>query len=90
MEYNELEALEGALLGIHGLQRLSLNNNKLKNIAPDDLIGLEDLRLLDVSHNHLKTLEETSKVGFELFRKNICYRMFSDFPAEIGRIGSIS
>lgn len=63
LEHNEIRALEGSLMGVHGLQRLYLSHNKLMNIAPDDLIGLEDLRILDISHNHLKTLDETSKVS---------------------------
>ncbi|KAK6629018.1 hypothetical protein RUM43_002835 [Polyplax serrata] len=61
LEHNEITALEGSLMGIHGLQRLNLSHNKLMTVAPDDLIGLEDLTILDVSHNLLQTLDETSK-----------------------------
>lgn len=61
LDHNRLRSLDGALMGVHGLQKLNLSNNLLENIAPDDLIGLEDLRILDISFNHLTTLEETSK-----------------------------
>ncbi|KAJ9592527.1 hypothetical protein L9F63_015800 [Diploptera punctata] len=61
LDYNLLHSLDGALMGVHGLQKLNLSNNLLENFAPDDLIGLEDLRILDVSFNRLNTLEETSK-----------------------------
>jgi len=62
LEHNELTQLEGALLGITGLRRLYLNDNKLTSISPVDLIGLDDLRLLDISHNHLTSIEEGFKV----------------------------
>jgi Leucine Rich Repeat. len=62
LDHNLLHTLDGALMGVHGLQKLNLSNNLLEKISPDDLIGLEDLRILDVSFNHLTTLEETSKV----------------------------
>ncbi|KDR18629.1 Podocan-like protein 1 [Zootermopsis nevadensis] len=61
LDHNLLRTLDGALMGVHGLQKLNLSNNLLEKIAPDDLIGLEDLRILDVSFNRLTTLEETSK-----------------------------
>ncbi|PNF40024.1 hypothetical protein B7P43_G12937 [Cryptotermes secundus] len=61
LDHNRLQNLDGALMGVHGLQKLNLSNNLLEKIAPDDLIGLEDLRILDVSFNRLTTLEETSK-----------------------------
>ncbi|GLH11835.1 Uncharacterized protein GBIM_16580 [Gryllus bimaculatus] len=61
LEHNRLRALDGALMGLHGLQRLNLSHNLLEQIMPDDLIGLEGLRVLDISFNRLKTLEETSK-----------------------------
>lgn len=61
LENNLLKSLDGSLMGLHGLQRLNLSNNRLEKIAPDDLIGLDDLRVLDISHNRLTTLEETSK-----------------------------
>lgn len=62
LQHNEIETLDGALMGIHGLNRLNLSHNRLKEIAPDDFIGLDSLKLLDISHNLLSTLEETSKV----------------------------
>jgi len=62
LDHNLLQTLDGALMGVHGLQKLNLSNNLLEKISPDDLIGLEDLRILDVSFNRLTTLEETSKV----------------------------
>jgi len=61
LDHNLLQTLDGALMGVHGLQKLNLSNNLLEKISPDDLIGLEDLRILDVSFNRLTTLEETSK-----------------------------
>ncbi|XP_069694189.1 insulin-like growth factor-binding protein complex acid labile subunit [Periplaneta americana] len=61
LDHNLLRSLDGALMGVHGLQKLNLSSNLLEKIAPDDLIGLEDLRILDVSFNRLTTLEETSK-----------------------------
>lgn len=76
LEHNELTALEGALLGIHGLHTLSLHNNHLHNIAPDDLIGLDDLRVLDVSFNRLKTLEETSKVKIRRLKRTLILPIF--------------
>jgi Leucine-rich repeat (LRR) protein len=71
LDHNRLQNLDGALMGVHGLQKLNLSNNLLEKIAPDDLIGLEDLRILDVSFNRLTTLEETSKV--QLQNKNYAY-----------------
>lgn len=71
LDHNLLRTLDGALMGVHGLQKLNLSNNLLEKIAPDDLIGLEDLRILDVSFNRLTTLEETSKV--QLGNKNCAY-----------------
>jgi Leucine-rich repeat (LRR) protein len=68
LDHNLLRTLDGALMGVHGLQKLNLSSNLLEKIAPDDLIGLEDLRILDVSFNRLTTLEETSKV--QLGNKN--------------------
>lgn len=65
LDHNRLQNLDGALMGVHGLQKLNLSNNLLEKIAPDDLIGLEDLRILDVSFNRLTTLEETSKVQLQ-------------------------
>jgi Leucine-rich repeat (LRR) protein len=62
LDHNLLQSLDGALMGVHGLQKLNLSNNLLDKISPDDLIGLENLRILDVSFNRLTTLEETSKV----------------------------
>jgi Leucine-rich repeat (LRR) protein len=62
LDHNLLQTLDGALMGVHGLQKLNLSNNLLEKISPDDLIGLEDLRILDISFNRLTTLEETSKV----------------------------
>ncbi|XP_067008464.1 insulin-like growth factor-binding protein complex acid labile subunit [Anabrus simplex] len=61
LEHNSLRALDGALMALHGLQRLNLSHNLLEKISPDDLIGLEELRVLDISFNRLTTLEETSK-----------------------------
>lgn len=62
LDYNELQSLDGALMGLNGLHTLNLSHNHLQNISPDDLIGLDDLRILDISFNELTTLEETSKV----------------------------
>lgn len=61
LEYNELVSLDGALVGVQGLERLNLSHNLLASISPDDLIGLDQLKTLDVSYNRLRTLEETSK-----------------------------
>lgn len=61
LDHNELESLNGALAGLSELLRLNLSFNRLKKIAPDDLIGLDKLILIDLSHNQLSTLEETSK-----------------------------
>lgn len=63
LDYNEIESLNGSLSGLRDLLRLNLSHNKLKHIAPDDLLHLDQLRLLDISHNHITTLEETSKVS---------------------------
>uniref|UniRef100_A0A8D8UB94 Leucine-rich repeat-containing G-protein coupled receptor 4 n=1 Tax=Cacopsylla melanoneura TaxID=428564 RepID=A0A8D8UB94_9HEMI len=61
LQHNEIEILDGALMGIHGLTRLNLSHNRLQAIAPDDFIGLDELKMLDLSHNLLSTLSETSK-----------------------------
>ena len=63
LEYNALKSLDGALVGVQGLERLNLSHNLLARISPDDLISLDQLKVLDVSYNRLRTLEETSKVG---------------------------
>lgn len=63
LDHNLLKSLDGAMMGMNHLKKLSLSYNLLKWISPDDLIGLEELQQLDVSHNNLQTLEETSKVN---------------------------
>lgn len=61
LQFNELQALNGSLMGLTGLRTLNLSHNIIERISPDDLIGLDDLIKLDISHNHIITLEETSK-----------------------------
>lgn len=85
LENNLLKSLDGSLMGLHGLQRLNLSNNRLEKIAPDDLIGLDDLRVLDISHNRLTTLEETSKVIFFNFVQGIKKSMWYLFFYSISR-----
>lgn len=84
LQHNEIENLDGALMGIHGLSRLDLSHNKLRTISPDDFIGLDSLKMLDISHNLLTTLEETSKTFLpaleELFvSHNSLTRLDKDF-----------
>lgn len=62
LQFNELQVLNGSLMGLTGLHTLNLSHNIIERISPDDLIGLDDLEILDISHNHIITLEETSKV----------------------------
>ncbi|XP_073973239.1 leucine-rich repeat-containing larval translucida [Rhodnius prolixus] len=61
LQFNELQVLNGSLMGLTGLHTLNLSHNIIERISPDDLIGLDDLEILDISHNHIITLEETSK-----------------------------
>ncbi|XP_049833160.1 leucine-rich repeat and death domain-containing protein 1 [Schistocerca gregaria] len=61
LEYNLLTALDGSLMGLHGLQKLNISHNLIETISPDDLINLDELKVLDISFNRLTTLEETSK-----------------------------
>uniref|UniRef100_A0A224X9X9 Putative leucine-rich repeat and immunoglobulin-like protein 1 n=1 Tax=Panstrongylus lignarius TaxID=156445 RepID=A0A224X9X9_9HEMI len=61
LQFNDLQALNGSLMGLTGLRTLNLSHNIIERISPDDLIGLDDLEILDISHNHIITLEETSK-----------------------------
>lgn len=62
LEGNEIELLNGAFSGLPNLKKLSLRNNRLMVISPDDLIGLDRLVGLDISYNRIRTLEETGKV----------------------------
>lgn len=62
LDHNRLTSLDGALMGVQGLVRLSVAHNLIERISPGDLIGLDVLRVLDVSHNRLTALEETAKV----------------------------
>lgn len=62
LDNNLLQSLEGALMGMSRLRKLSLSFNQLDMISPEDLIGLDELEYLDISHNFLLTLQETSKV----------------------------
>ncbi|KAK9500331.1 hypothetical protein O3M35_001613 [Rhynocoris fuscipes] len=61
LQFNQIQTLNGALMGISGLHTLNLSYNAIETIAPDDLIGLDDLQILDISHNQIVTLAETSK-----------------------------
>ncbi|XP_026461338.1 insulin-like growth factor-binding protein complex acid labile subunit, partial [Ctenocephalides felis] len=61
LDHNRLTSLDGALMGVQGLVRLSVAHNLIERISPGDLIGLDVLRVLDVSHNRLTALEETAK-----------------------------
>lgn len=61
---NKIETIQpGAFNGVHDLEELYLQHNKIKVIIRGILNSLVKLRILDVSSNHLENIEESSFIG---------------------------